>query len=43
MFEVNMFIQFFYFINFLKKINFVDKIIQAPYLFLCNTNMGEKI
>lgn len=42
MFEVNMFIQFFYFSHFLIKINVVDNIIQASYLFLCNTNMGEK-
>ena len=43
MFGVNMFIQFFYFIHFLIDIDVVDKNIQAPYLFLCNTNMGRKL
>jgi len=37
------FFQIFCFIHILIKINGVDNIIQAPYLFVCNKNMGEKI
>jgi hypothetical protein len=43
MFGVNIFFQIFCFIHFLTKINGVDNVIQAPYLFVCNKNIGEKI
>jgi hypothetical protein len=42
MFGINMFIHIFALLILLIKINLTDNSVQAPYLFLCYTNMGKE-